>query len=183
MCVVAQCAMHTNSISPPTECLGVVRHHCLAPQISTKSSTKSSTSSPSPVGPGCYALVGSQHLSPLHTGSPRVTSTGGDELRAVMITWRAASQRGSVPWYVPIVHETRIGDGGWFTHRLSLPLLCIISICPPASGWHNRHTATSRLFGGMWEKQDATIDYRATLLSGNCKSRSRLTCEISWEAQ
>ena len=84
LCVVAQCAMHTNSISPPTECLGVVRHHCLAPLISTKSSTKSSSSSP--VGFGCYALVGSQHLSPLHTGSPRVTSTGGDELRAVMIT-------------------------------------------------------------------------------------------------
>ena len=134
---------------------------CRPPSLSCSSdkyqeSTISSTSSPSPVGPGCYALVGSQHLSPLHTGSPRVTSTGGDELRAVMITWRAASQRGSVPWYVPIVHETRIVDGGWFTHRLSLPLLCIISICPPASGWHNRHTATSRLFGGMWEKQDAT---------------------------
>ena len=73
-----------------------------------------------------------------------------DESAGVMITWRAASQRGSVPWYVPIVQLVQ--SRGTLVHTsTSPPQPCIISICPPGSSWHNRHTTTaSPLFGGMW---------------------------------
>ena len=73
-----------------------------------------------------------------------------DESAGVMITWRAASQRGSVPWYVPIVQLVQ--SRGTMVHTsTSPPQPCIISICPPGSSWHNRHTTTaSPLFGGMW---------------------------------
>ena len=73
-----------------------------------------------------------------------------DESAGVMITWRAASQRGSVPWYVPIVQLVQ--SRGTLVHTsTSPPQPCIISICPPGSSWHNRRTTTaSPSFGGMW---------------------------------